>query len=411
MSVIEDRLRAAVHAAADTVAVNSVPPLRLTVQPSRVPIPHRFTRGGGRWHAFLAPIAAATAVIAVVGVWLVAGTAGSKPAPRGGDTATYARPGPDGVPRDYLALIPTPAGHDEFGIGQSRFQAAVIDTVSGAVLARATTPAHYSTFVAVTGAADDQTFVLAAERTPSASSVSGSRAFFLAQYDPGRRTVTLTALPIPAISASTQLDGLALSPSGTRLAVSTGRHVQISIYSVATGAVLTVWRQPASTQAYNLSFDSAGQLAFFQSNSGIWLLYPKPSAGGLISTFSRLAARPPHRYRILPEALIALDGKTIVTPLLRISGRRNPSGELAKFSAATGKLAQVLWPTRTLGEGLLWSSPSGSALVVFAPPRPDGAGVNDRFGVLRDGRFLSLPDPAPLAVSTTALNLIPLLAF
>lgn len=407
MTEIEDRLSAAVYAAAATVADDSAPPLRLTGQPVRIRIPHRPARRGSRWSAFLAPVAAATAVIAVVGVWLAVGTAGSKPTAPSRRTAEDVL-GPDGVPRYYVALIPAgKASSDD--LVRSRFQAVVIDTVSGAVLARAAAaPGHYNTFVAVTGAADDRTFVLAAERTPRSG--QSPITFFRATYDPGRRRITLATLPVPAIPAGTQLDGLALSPGGTRLAVSTGSSAHISIYSMATGAV-SVWRQPHSTQtAYDLSFDGAGGLSYYQALSGIWLLNSN-TAGGSLSSDSRLVARPPQRYRILPDALITPDGRTIVAALLRVSGRRIPSGWFATYSAATGKLTQVLWPTRTLSEGVLWTSPSGRVLVVFAPSRPHGAGAYDRFGVLKNDRFTRLPDRAPVAVAGSLDGLVPVLAF
>jgi hypothetical protein len=68
---------------------------------------------------------------------------------------------------------------------------------------------------------------------------------FRAQIDPSRRAVTLTALPIPPIRPSGQVDGLALSPDGSRLAVlmRLARSQQLSVYSMTSGAV-KVWRQP-----------------------------------------------------------------------------------------------------------------------------------------------------------------------
>ena len=72
-------------------------------------------------------------------------------------------------------------------------------TQTGAVLARITPPKPYASFTGVTCAADDRTFVLAAQGPqPSVVPPFPSQRFFLLRIDPAARAgarMTLTALP------------------------------------------------------------------------------------------------------------------------------------------------------------------------------------------------------------------------
>ena len=96
MNVIEERIRAAARAAADTVAPDSVPPLELPApRPRRLGRWLRAARSPGAtrtpWAARLTPWAAALAVIAIV----ITTVTLSPPAHQGGlghPTATASRP-------------------------------------------------------------------------------------------------------------------------------------------------------------------------------------------------------------------------------------------------------------------------------------------------------------------------------
>jgi hypothetical protein len=156
----------------------------------------------------LAAVASAVAVMAVIGgsIALAVGDHASHRAANHRGQAANSPPGPAGTPRYYLAQLSNGTaltGH-----------AAVMATATGATLATVWPPKPFSTFVAITGAGDDRTFVLAAQR-----GASGPVTLFRARYEPGRRRVTLTALPIPAIPQDERFNGLAVSPSGSRLAV------------------------------------------------------------------------------------------------------------------------------------------------------------------------------------------------
>src|SRR6185437_16878348 len=88
------------------------------------------------------------------------------------------------------------------------------DTVTGHQLARAPAPDGYQ-FTGVTAAADDRTFVVVA------STATERRSCFLVTLVPGSaQPLRLRQLPVPSVfGAGTDLDGFALSGSGTKLAI------------------------------------------------------------------------------------------------------------------------------------------------------------------------------------------------
>jgi hypothetical protein len=73
--------------------------------------------------------------------------------------------------------------------------------------------------------------------------------FFEVRFRPGQHPVVLHSLPIPQVTGSASVTGLALSPDGSRLAVAinTGEipapATQLNVYTLATGAVRE-WRSP-----------------------------------------------------------------------------------------------------------------------------------------------------------------------
>ena len=224
MNLIEDRIRAAARAAAETVAPDSVPPLELpAARPRRFGRRPRGARSPGAtwtpWVARLTPVAAALAVIAIVitvvtvshpphqGPDLVTGAAARPDVPLGPPVSTYVRSGQ--VPPYFVTL--TPSG------------AAVHLTVSGAAVATIRPSLPGGKVVAVTAAGDDRTFVLA-EQGQDRKAVT----FYQFRLGSSGRPGALTRLPMSVADGKT-MAGLALSPDGTRLAI----------------AVAPGWRRPA----------------------------------------------------------------------------------------------------------------------------------------------------------------------
>src|ERR1700678_625113 len=237
VNTLENRVREAARAVAETVPASTVPPLRVAgTSACGWPASRRW----GRW---LAPVAAAAAVI-VVAALLVAVRggfgpgAGASPPASGGVTT-----GPDGVPPYYVSSNATAFFAPS--------NAVVKDTTTGATLGMIKPSVPGDTISAVTAAADDRTFVLAEDKWVGMNSTSfqyyETRSFYLLRLNSDGRPASVTRLPM---TAGPLVTGIALSPDGTRLAIAvhpapaTGptaaaQQTQLRVYTLASGAVRT----------------------------------------------------------------------------------------------------------------------------------------------------------------------------
>lgn len=254
MNTLEDRVRAATRAAADTVPPDGVPPLRL---PSADPA------GDGRWRSVfsspwalrLAPLAAALAVVAVAVTMGMVGRTVREPAHSSGNGITPVGPMRPGspvssyvasgrVPRYYVAI----ESHGNPNFNPS--YAVVRATVSGAALATIQASVPHGTVVAVTAAGDDRTFVLDEQpwATPETDANQGfePRSFYLVRLDGSGRPGAPDRLGI-TLPAGQMMTGLALSPDGSKLAIAVQPDnvkkqpnlQQVRVYTLVSGAVRT----------------------------------------------------------------------------------------------------------------------------------------------------------------------------
>src|SRR5262245_3034720 len=167
-----------------------------------------------------------------------AGTTGAVPSV---NAAAFAR-----VPRFFVALT----GKTLPGQGQ---QAVVAATATGAVLGRVTPPRPHCVFTWVAAAGDDRTFVLAVQHAvpavgwPAHFSGAGPARFYRLVLGRSGRPGPLTALPAPPVTED--INGFALSPDGSKLAVTVlpPRHLRqgrpppprgsrLRVFTLATGA-------------------------------------------------------------------------------------------------------------------------------------------------------------------------------
>jgi hypothetical protein len=300
----------------------------------RPPSAHR-----SRSRRWLASAAAATAVIAVVvGSLAISGAfhrqAGPRPAgPRPAADSPAAPAGPGGVPRYFVALT----GRAVADQGQ---HAEVVATATGTVLGSVTAPGPSAVFTDVAAAGDDRTFVLA-ER-PGMSAGQGSSAMLFGAgparlYELVLRSSgqpgTLTALPVSPVSGS--ISGLALSPDGSKLALSliagsAGQRSEIEVVSLATGTVRT-WTLPdrgwvgwGKPDAQSLSWENDNRTLLFEQQTYVGQgqnmevsarLLDTAEPGGNLETASRLVPIPSQVLTGLSAAmLITGDGTKIVAP-------------------------------------------------------------------------------------------------
>jgi hypothetical protein len=443
MNTLEDRIRAAVAQTAEEIAPGSIRPLSLhggqvpSGRRTRAGRAARAGRGSARWPRGLIPVAAAASVIAVVAASLAIagslsggrsaaaraqagqpGTGRSRPGKAPQIVSAASRAALASVPGFYVALTPGYMGVNN--------RAQVRATATGAVLATVAAPAPYNTFSWVSAADDDRTFVLAAQQwTPvppgSASGPIEKRnddtptKFFVLHLSSGGRTAQLSALPIPVQPGSVWIDGIALSPDGSKLAVvvnATGAHPDaspaIAVYTVATGAAKE-WRWPGSAVIGNqkpwgspLSWTADGRTVAFQivpANGTIEVrLLDTDAPGGLMAsrlgvewtaggvtgangTVIRGSRTSPANSLGGYNTLITPDGTKIVcvTTGTTVSG-------VTEFDAATARVASDTDPQAT---GVLWTNASGSTLIVSNA---------STVGVLTGGQFTPLPDASNVGI-------------
>ena len=463
---VEDQLRAAGRAVSDQV--RDLPELDLRTEPAARRARARVFRrwaGAGRW---LIPMAAAATVVAVA-VTLVAvrtpppatqkATVNQSRSP--GPAATAAPVDPEALPGYFVALDGFEA-HGPFpGPGQSgpvkapKADSVIVgETLTGTRLTTIPAPKG-STFAGVTGAADDRTFVLDSVKLAPAA-LSGMlwpfqpRTWYLLRIRPGATPVqTLTTLHFPLPSGA-DVNGIALSPDGTKLAVlyqmpgnTAGGFpydglFTLGIYSVATGAVLRSWTgddphhgsygygsDGLPDPTANLTWTSDGQrLAFAYRNSrgASASLYLREVSlagpGGNLFTGSTVTATiavspTTGRSKIWCDSLgITGDGHSAVCgATLDVlpkagawTGCAAPTDAveypgLVKVSLAGDRSAQVLYETEPQCAGggyasVLWSSPSGETVLGAVSYIDDGSAKNHSAIVLyRNGSVTTLNWP------------------
>jgi hypothetical protein len=240
---VEGRLRTATRARADLVS--DIRPLDL---PAREPARLRRAPGSRRWMAWAAPAAAAALVVALA-MTLVS----IRQARNESTVPAAAQPGASAI----SAAGPLPEFYAALNSPLGRGPAPVVVGKTGARAAMSTVrPPKGQSFVGVTGAADDRTFVVAAEAYPALQGAySGAPvAWYLLRVPAVGQAARLTKLAIPGQPGGTQVSGIALSPNGSELAILFQRGVwagrsgplTLSVYSVSTGRALRTWTQQAN---------------------------------------------------------------------------------------------------------------------------------------------------------------------
>jgi hypothetical protein len=413
MNTVEDKLKTALWQTGEEISPHSVPPLRL----------HGARRTGGprvggsrRWLTRLTPLAAAASVAAVVAASLaVSGTFQGR-TQRAGEAAGQAQGAPAGQAHGAPAgqAHGAPAGSaaalhdvppyyvDLVGMPWS-LSAEVRATTTGAVLATIRPPRPFGIFNWVSGASDDRTFVLAAQRYwPKDPGASTPLKFFRLRFNPADRTARLTALTLPGKLDATQVGGIGLSPDGSKLALDLRQSIQI--ITLATGAKRQ-WVLPGGGWAGNfkpfgqpLSWTADGQKLAFQQwggkfdNTAYVRILDTSAPGTSLLSGKLVAAFPGAPMLDSWNTLITPDGTKIVAGTMTQAPKPPYATklEITEFSARTGKVERSLDTFSFKSSGghqeVLWTDPSGATLIVSDP-----RGSGQEIGVLRGDRFTPLP--------------------
>ena len=229
MPPIEDLLRDELKRVADTVQPGQLRPLQ-------VPAP------GRRWHRRLLPVAAAAAVIAVA----VAAVLVAVPRP-----APPSAPGPAAVPRYYLTFTYV-ADHQVHGLPVT--EAVIRDSATGRITGTVKIVTDdFPAPVTVAAAPDDRSFIIGTYKP----NPKGTRATDYQEYRFFRLPISvdgkpghLAGLPAYPVPMYASVEGIALSPDGTLLAVSSMYNgpggipavlaAKVEVINLATGKV-RIW--------------------------------------------------------------------------------------------------------------------------------------------------------------------------
>jgi hypothetical protein len=409
---VEDRLRTATRERA--ALVRDIRPLELgAAKPLRRPRAPR-ARHLTTW---LAPVAAAAVVVALAIALITVREIRNGPSVPPAPSTKSA--GQADVPRYYVALGAL--------VSQPNARGAPIvgDSHTGKVLASVKQPTGL-TFEGVTGAADDRTFVLDAvpASDPATEGTSpGARTWYLLRIAPGAAHPTrLTRLPIAASSDAVEVQGLALSPDGSKLAVlyvpnvlGTGPAglITLRIYSVSSGAALHSWTAPApksdvlitpaDDNLAGLSWTAGGRRLDFRYPVSGWPDYERTldvtSKGtGLIADSRSVFAIPGDRHGCA-SLLAAADGRTLVCGTVgnAIGGCVKEEPEFDLYSTATGKLTRVLYRYHGTCEGatsyVLWAGSGGTAIGLvqsYHVGKNGKTAITSTAGLLAHGTFVPL---------------------
>jgi len=453
MSTVADRTRAAMDAI--TSQVDSAPPLPLPPPLAWAPRASRrrwrALAPRRRWGAWLAPLAAAAAVIAVaISLVAVRGT------PGGHELGPAVSPAGAAVSfPDYYLTFNQPVSDETIPVGLE-----LRSTLTGKTLSTIQPPRGLS-FAGITGAADDRTFVADAHRDPYGAFNSGgrSRTWYLVRVTGtgSHARLTMTKLPVPATPVGTEILAIALSPDAAMLAVGTAPWTDnttkskqaLTVYSVATGAVLRTWTTPpgranwaimsggeggadpntgvAWVGNHSLAFAGAAETAGAAGTAGaspyesaVRVLDISRPDGDLLSSSRPTTLVPtgePGGDRSTPfgcdpswrvNVLITGDGTSFVCGGYGTSGARLPQSlckpgtawntvAFTGFSVTAGKQT-FLSGYRTTCQGLavvayaVWVNATGSKVIGwmhFANSIPG------KFGMFSNGSFRPLPIPVP----------------
>jgi hypothetical protein len=342
MTDLEDRLRRDLKERAGGAQPGSIRPLR-------VPRARKRSRTA-RW---LAPAAAAAVVLCVAaGVSFV----GPQNGVRAGAPANIA--GLAGaMPPYYVTAFQSYVGPQ----GRITTTAAVHDSATGALLTSVPVPTLLigggSQGPSISAAADDRTFVITELGQNGRTNVTW---FFLLRVGDHGRSASLTRLPI-TVPADLSIDDVALSPDGSKLAISlqhcSGNACQytgIRVVALASRAAST-WTTRANGAPFNVSWADDTQIAFLwesgartpsaDQRTGYRLLTISAGGRNLLAA-TAIGSPPAEPSGFVPDALVTLDGGLVITSTVQNErqwyGRDTVVAQIVELSARTGKVLGVL---------------------------------------------------------------------
>ena len=356
MTRTEDLLRAATQRAAAQIHSDSITPL----DPATLAAPRRRdgsypeARGPRLRPKLGRPLAAAAAVTAVIGLSVglhstlggaaaaskstVPGSSGNGPAASSGTVPVY-----------YAALTGTTQPWDGHP-----FDITIRSTTTGSVLATVAPPSGYGTFGMVAPGQNDDEFIVGAQPWQPVSNShytdnndSAPVTLLMLHFDPATHAVSLGPLPGPKVSLS-GLDGVALSPDGTQLAVAaqvSPDELGLDVYSLTGGGVRTWSLSGAQASVGFFGTNGAGGMdTLWWRSDGQTLAFDWAASDGSVSEVRLLDTSQPggsllaDSRAIFTLSSVPAGGHFYCTDVLV------PSPDTATFTCAG-----ELWPTAPAG--------------------------------------------------------------
>jgi len=446
VNTIEGRIRAAAHAAANTVPPDGVPPLQLpgkvvpvrrrggwAVLAGRGPAGRRlagWVAGGGQRARWVAPVGAAVAVVVVVVAASVIAGRGMAAAPAAGrgstagstSVAELVKSGQ--IPPYYLDVT---GGGPEGLDGPS--YVAVRATATGKALDTIRPSVPGDGIMGVTGAADDRTFILDEQPLAKGDSDVGREphTFYEVRLDAAGKPGPATKLPL-SLPRYRFLDAFSLSPDGGKLALAVqpwtdgGSNLgsaTVTVYTLATGQSHS-WTGNgrvsfSQDDPQSLSWTSDGQALAVQwsenstdaAASGFRVLHLAQGGGNLEADSHEVVSFFVNGNRlgcIEGGVTITADGSALTCAGGRVvnpnaaPGRQQSQAGFVEFSTATGKLLRVLggwYGSDVLDVGVCWSNASGSLVIGAKDVQRDGGRQLIELGVQSAAGFTPLPWKPP----------------
>jgi hypothetical protein len=321
---VNDRLRAATEAV--TAFMVEPRPLQLPPEPAQTAQASGNHRKAGGWHtSWLIPLTAAAAVIAVAAVLVVV---------RNLPTHRQA-----GAPPTHQLVLPAVPGF-YVALGQQRKDLSVPlvvgDIRTGKRIATISPPSH-ATFSGVTGAADDQTFVvdLTVYSQRDGHRISSHSWELLRLASGTAQSVQLSSLPIKAPLTQAEILGLALSPDARTLAVMFQPNalayapgsspapgpVTLQTYSLGTGGLLHSWTRPWNGGMVNVTPDSDNSAGLSWTSNSRTLAFTDPEAGGQPSLRALQVDSPGDNLLAASRNVFVLPSDSCYLPVLTPDGK------------------------------------------------------------------------------------------
>lgn len=405
MSDIETRVRQAMHAEAQRARPEQLRPI--IVNPLKRPAP--------QW-SWLAPVAAAVAIVTTIAGVAVAVHASGVFGARGGGSrpmnSTFAKPpwpgGDNRMPAYYITIYYGKAIDGDSAIAM---RAVVHSSATGARLRTMPLPnlnANINYGPVITAAGDDRHFVIA---MPTGR--SGVTRFYLLTLGATGRTASLATLPIHPVPAKESVSGLALTPGGTQLAMTVqfprpARRLQpageIKVVNLVTGSVRT-WTTRRNVHIGDgpsePSWADGGRLLGFLWNEGEGV----PDRGLYVLRTTAPGSNLMAARRLFKGTGVGLDayltgrGQAVIADMDApdpTPGAPLNDGypSIVEYSARTGHLIRTLYgPPRH-------ATPAGYAVVSVDPTGKYLLVTTRHFGRLVNGKFTRLviwPGVVPIA--------------